>query len=113
MARRVRYPTKEACEEKLKSGEWQIHKFPRGFLITEVQQYPEERVLFIHLLSGEDFDNWKWWAHDTLRDFAKKMNCSGIECAARLGLEKKLKTLNYNKKKVLLRHTINENLHAG
>ena len=90
----------------MKSGKWQIHKFPEGFLITEILQYPNERVLMVHVLSGRNFDNWKWWAHATLRQFAKEKGCDAIEAVVRLGLEKKLKTLNYTKKRVLLRHPI-------
>jgi len=99
MRRNIRFPSIEETEAKLKSGDWQIHKFPLGFIITEIKQYlyPKERVLLIWVLSGRKFDEWKEEAFSRLRAFGAEHGCSAIETQCRLGLVKKLKPLGSEK----------------
>ena len=103
---KVRTLSQSETEEKLKRGEWQIHKFPLGFLITEIKQYRDERILTVQLVSGERLDEWKQEAHKRLRAFAVEHQCKAIEALCRLGLEKKLAPLGYRKTRVLLRAEI-------
>ena len=93
--RSVRFPSFEEVDSKLRSGEWQIHKFPKGFILTEIKQYPDERVLLVHVIRGEDLDNWKSEAMKSLSRFGEEHGCKAIEAQVRLGLIKKLKPLGF------------------
>lgn len=84
-------------------GEMQLHKFPRGFLVTEVKNFHEERVLMVQLLSGECLEEWAPEALARLRECARANNCVAIEALCRRGLEPILKPLGFKKTRVLLR----------
>jgi hypothetical protein len=88
---------------KVEAGEWQFHQFEHGFLITEVRDYAEERVLVVHLAGGSRFDEWKDAANVKLTRFGKKHRCVAIEAICRLGFEKKLQPLGMRRHRVVMR----------
>jgi hypothetical protein len=56
--------------------------------VTEFTHYPERKLICIHFLGGQGFDD---WYPDMLREvteFAKTAGCDGIECNARFGFWK-------------------------
>jgi hypothetical protein len=95
--------SEEELTARIKCGEMQLHKFPLGFVVTEIKQFPEERVLIVQLLGGRDFALWAEEVVSHLRAFAKAHGCVAVEALSRLGLEKHLKPLGYKRKRVLLR----------
>lgn len=95
--------TQAEMTAKLKAGVMQIHKFPLGFVVTEIKQYPEERVLIVQLLSGEKFEEWSQEVVDHLRKFAREHECKAVEAICRKGLEPILKPLGWKRTRVLLR----------
>lgn len=91
--------------DRIKRGELQIHKFAHGFFVTEIKDYPEERVLVVQLLSGARGHKREWVAEgvEHLRRFAKENNCAAVEATCRLGLEPLLKPFGWKRTRVLLR----------
>ena len=100
----------EDYRRKVELGLAQFHDFGKGEAITEVVDYtnPDERVLNVLLLAGEDFDSWKEDADKKLVSFARVNGCRAIEFACRLGLYKKIAHMGYQKKKVLARKDLDE-----
>lgn len=101
--RRLRLPPFEELDVKVRAGEWQMHPFPLGFVISEIRKYDTEQVLTVHLLSGERFDEWKEELVAHLKNFAKEHGCHAIEATCRLGLEESLKPLGFKRRQVVLR----------
>ena len=98
--------SEDEYRRKVEAGQWQAHQFEHGFLITEIMQYAEERVLTVHLLGGKNFKEWKAEADERLRSFAVANGCVAIEAVCRLGLEKSLIDLGYKRSRVLMRKPV-------
>jgi hypothetical protein len=98
--------TWDQYREKIESGEWQLHKFPKGFLITEVVQWAEEKVLLVQLAGGEQFDAWKEEAQERLIKFGREQGCTALEAACRVGMFKKIKPLGWRLWHVIARKEI-------
>lgn len=64
----------------------QIHKFPQGFIITQIADRAGERVLHVVWLAGEKFSEWKGEALDALKRFGAEHGCKAIEADCRPGL---------------------------
>lgn len=95
--------TLDQYKKKIESGEWQLHSFPKGFLITQVIQYAEERVCVVQLLGGEQFDAWKSQANESLKQFGREQGCKALEAVCRLGLAPKLKPLGWRHYRTVMR----------
>jgi hypothetical protein len=85
----------EEVTEYLKDGRMQIHKFPLGFILTEIKELPGERVLHVAWLAGERFEEWKQEAWGVLRKFSEEHGCVAIEAHCRPGLAESLKSLGF------------------
>ena len=68
-----------------------------GAATTQIVQYPERRMLAIHFLGGEGFDDWYPQLLETLTDYATKAGCDAIECNARFGFWKWFKDDGFEK----------------
>ena len=68
-----------------------------GAAVTQIVTYPEKKMLAIHYLGGEEFDEWYPKLLDTLCDYAKRAGCSAIECNARFGFWKWFKNDGFEK----------------
>lgn len=106
--RRLRLPNLQEVEDKVKAGEWQLHPFPLGTCITEIRKYDSEKVVTVHLLAGERFDEWKDGCVQHLRDFAKEHECGAIEALCRPGLAKTLKAMGWRTRNVEVRLNLTE-----
>lgn len=95
--------SQDEYRQKVESGEFQLHNFPKGFLITRVVSYREGKVLEVVLAGGEQFDSWKSEAQDKLIAFAKEHGCTALEAACRFGMGKKLKSLGWKPWHVIMR----------
>lgn len=95
--------TWEEAKAKVDSGEWQCHGYSGGFLLTEIKQWPHERVCLVHFLLGKDFDAWKDQALEDLKTFGRKNGCNALQIGCRLGLEKKLRHQGWKRYHVVLR----------
>jgi hypothetical protein len=104
--RNIRLLSLNEADEKIRRGDWQAHKFQHGFILTEIKQFPNERVLLVWVLSGEKFDEWKDEAFIRLKAFGKEHGCKAIEAQVRLGLVKKLKPLGFKTTRAELRAEI-------
>lgn len=60
----------------------------RGAVTTQVVSYPEKKMLAIHFLGGENFDEWYQCLLDVMTKYAKDSDCDAIECVARGGFWK-------------------------
>lgn len=69
----------------------QIHKFPHGFIITQVVDRSGERVLHVVWLAGERFLEWKAEALKAITDFGVEHGCKAIEADCRPGLARALR----------------------
>lgn len=92
----------EEMTQALEKGEMQIHKFPLGFIVTEIKQ-ADERLLHVVWLGGEEFDSWKEEAWEVLSQFAKKHGCKAISAHCRPGLAEALKPLGFRTIKITVR----------
>lgn len=95
--------TSQQLDEKVASGDWQVHSFPLGFILTEIKQFPEERVLLIHLLGGERLDEWIVGANKRMDEFARECGCNAVEATCRFGLINRMKGLGYKPYRTLMR----------
>lgn len=93
-------------QEKLESGLYQSHVFPRGFILTQITNYDRERVLDVVLLVGDGFSEWKREAVERLAEFARREGCVAIEALSRRGLALELKDTGFRTKQVLLRREV-------
>jgi len=106
--RRLRLPSLVELEAKIQAGEYQLHAFDLGIVISELKQYDGERVLVAHLLSGERFDEWKEECVERLREFAAKHECSAIEALCRPALARTLKRIGWRTRNVQVRLSLTE-----
>lgn len=67
----------------------------KGVATTEIQVYPNRRMLAVQYLGGKDLDGWAFDMLSKLEDFAKATKCQGIEATARKGFWKWMKDYNY------------------
>jgi hypothetical protein len=95
--------TWDEYRKKIESGEWQLHQFPKGFVITEGVKFAEETVLTVHLAGGEQLDAWKTEANETLKQFGREQGCQALEAVCRIGLAAKLKPLGWRHYRTVMR----------
>ncbi len=68
-----------------------------GCLTTEVTQYPAKKVLSMHFLGGEEFDQWYNLLLEQITRYSLDMGCDGIEGVARFGFWKYLQADGFEK----------------
>ncbi len=83
----------------------QIHKFPDGFIITQIADRGGERVLYVVWLAGEKFPKWKDEALRELTAFGLEHGCKAIEADCRPGLAMLLRP-EFRKTKISVRADI-------
>lgn len=98
--------TYEEYKKKIGKGEFQYHEFAKGFLITEVVEFSEEKVLVVVLAGGEQFDTWKSEAQERLIKFGREQGCTALEAACRFGMSKKLKSLGWEPWHIIMRREL-------
>jgi hypothetical protein len=103
---RLRILSFDAITKKIERGEYQKHQFPMGFVITQIRDYDNERILEVVLLVGERFDLWKEELVVHLNKYAKDHRCDAVEAISRRGLGVALKDLGFRTTKVLLRKEV-------
>jgi len=89
--------------DSLRRGEMQIHKFPLGFIVTEIKQLPDERVLHVVWLGGEKFNEWIDEAYEVLTEFCRLHSCKAIEAHCRPGLALMLRSKGFKTLKITTR----------
>ena len=89
--------------DRLRKGEMQIHKFPLGFIVTEIKQLPGERVLHVVWLGGERFSEWMDEAFESLKEFCRLHSCKAIEAHCRPGLAVVLRKIGFRTLKITTR----------
>jgi hypothetical protein len=72
-----------------------------GAVITEIQQYPQMRVLTMHFTGGKELPKWKDEMLSLLQRFAKDHECSVIESYGRLGWKRVFKNDGFKSKFML------------
>lgn len=90
----------------LENGLMQIHKFEHGFILTEIKQLPEERILHVYWLGGERFGEWVEEAFEVIKKFGKDHGCGAIEANCRPGLAKMLRAQKFKTIKINVRAEI-------
>jgi len=73
-------------------------KIIAGFLITEVMEYPQTKMLMLHFTGGKDFKSWVSDGLPKIQKFAKDNGCSKLESRGRPGWEKLWKGHGYTKR---------------
>jgi hypothetical protein len=96
----------EEIDRKVKAGEYQFHQFGPCFVITQISDYSNERLLEVVLLFGDGFLERREEVTKHLVDFGRKHDCKAIEAISRLGLEPVMKPFGWRRKRVLLRREI-------
>ena len=69
-----------------------------GFLITEVVEYPQVKMLVMHFTGGQDFKSWVPDGLPKIQKFARDNGCIKIESHGRAGWEKMWKEYGYKKR---------------
>lgn len=103
----LRLPAFAEIDAKIRSGEWQFHQFPNGFIVSEIRKYSDsDVVLLVHLIFGERLQAWKDEANTFLTIFARQHGCTSMEALCRRGMEAVLKPSGWKRTRVLLRKDI-------
>jgi len=89
--------TAEEIISGIRSGRFQLFRYPKGIVVTQVTSH--NRVL-VFLLSGYDLDEWKEEATKDLRVFAQERI---VEAYCRPGLKKMLRDCGFVEEQVVLR----------
>lgn len=92
--------------EKLKTGDYQEHRFEGFAVYTQITDYGYEKVLDVVLLIGEGFPRKREAVVAHLAEYARQHGCAAVEALARRGLETLLFPLGFRAKKTLLRKKI-------
>ena len=92
--------TPEEILAGIKSGEFQLFRYPKGIVVTQVTGHNR---LLVFLLSGKDLDEWKKQATQDLKDFADLFGIDVIEAYCRPGLKKMLRDVGWVEEQVVLR----------
>ena len=71
-----------------------------GFLITEVTEYPQAKMLTLHFTGGKDFKSWVPDGLPKIQKFARDNGCIKLESYGRAGWEKMWKDYGYKKRLV-------------
>ena len=71
-----------------------------GFLITEVTEYPQAKMLTLHFTGGKDFKSWVSDGLPKIQKFARDNGCIKLESYGRAGWEKMWKDYGYKKRLV-------------
>ena len=81
-----------------------------GFVITEIRQYPQCKMLVIQYCSGESnhMKHVEEKMYAVLDEFARVSNCAGIEFYGRPGWEPHVKKYGYTGKAVVYEKFFNE-----
>lgn len=66
---------------------WVVGDF-QGAVVTSLQDYPQERVLYVQFLSGEGADEWLPDLVKVLNAFAEAEGCAAVEFVGRRGWRK-------------------------
>jgi len=82
----------------------QAHAFPKGAVITQIDNYPEERVLHVVLLVGKDLNSWDVGVLEKLQKFARENGCKAIEADCRPGMAKFLEKYGFRRTKIKMRN---------
>ena len=69
-----------------------------GFLITEVIEYPQTKMLMLHFTGGKDFKSWVPDGLPKIQKFARDNGCIRIESRGRSGWGKLWKGHGYTKR---------------
>lgn len=93
-------------QSRIESGTYQFHAFGKGFAITEILDFVEERVCIVHLVGGEDVKEWQTEAERKLIEFAKKHHCAAIEALCRPGMQRLVKRMGWKETRVEMRREI-------
>lgn len=91
---------------RLESGQMQILKFEHGFILTEIRQFEDEKVLHVYWLGGVRFAEWAVEAVAALRKLGSYTGCSAIEAHCRPGLARMLKAHAFKTQKITIRAEI-------
>ena len=92
--------TMDAIRDRVMMGDVQLWHNPRYAAITEVINYPQRRVVLVHLASGE-LDAIVQ-AYEDLEKFARIVEATGIEINGRKGWTRVLKDRGFNEVAVRL-----------
>ena len=90
----------------LVSGGMQILKFEHGFILTEIRQFEDEKVLHVYWLGGVRFAEWAAEAVAALRELGARHGCAAIEAHCRPGLARMLKAHAFKTQKITIRAAI-------
>ncbi len=67
---------------------------------TEIAAYPEKKMVAIHFLGGQGFNEWYPNMLKAVSEFGKQAGCDGIECLARSGFWKWFKQDGWERRSV-------------
>jgi len=78
----------------------------KGIAVTEIQVYPQYKVLLIFMVAGEDARTWLAEGQQQLDSFAKKSGCKFVELIGRPGWERALRDQGYTEKFIRMRKEV-------
>jgi len=96
--------TLEELENRVVAGLMQAHALPKGAVITQIDNYPEERVLHVVLLVGKELNSWDVGVLEKLQKFARENGCKAIEADCRPGMAKFLEKHGFRRTKIKMRN---------
>jgi hypothetical protein len=94
------FETVEQVEQRIESGQYQFFAAPTWAVITEVQEYPNRRVLMV-MYAGGSLEEMMANEHE-LKIFANAAQCDGVGIAGRLAWLRILPKYGYRFAAVLM-----------
>ena len=84
------------------NGSVQLWVADNVIFTTRIVDYPQKRMLSVQLCTGYAMESWLKPVLNALEDYAKKMNCAGIEGLGREGWRKILESENFIVSQIVL-----------
>ena len=78
----------------------------KGIAVTEIQVYPQYKVLLIFMVAGEDVRAWLTEGQQQLDSFAQQSGCRFVEFIGRPGWERLLQDHGYTEKFIRMRKEV-------
>ena len=77
---------RESVYQDVKRGKFLLWKIKnKAAFVTEIQQFPLEKICMIVLCGGDDMDEWIEVADETLSRHARALGCSALMIVGRKG----------------------------
>lgn len=94
------------CQQQMQLWLVFMGKDLAAVVVTEIVNYPRQRVCNGMLLSGDGMKDWLAPAEEVIRGWARELGCQAITITGRFGWERVFGKLGYRKQYITLRKSL-------